>query len=617
MVTLGIAAEHNSSACLMIDGRIVGLIQEERLTKLKNQVAFPLRAIERLTDEHLDGDTGRIDRVVFGGTESDPYFAAIDRYSGVTIEDHIREMHKLWYPHFYEQKPNDASYWREMYVSGRQLNRDHNFDFGFLDSEVTWPDAIRHFCEVERPAAVRRHLGFEGAVENVDHHECHAYYAVYGAPVPDEDYSNTLVLTADAYGDGNNWSASIVEADGSIRRLACGNQQLIARIYKYCTLLLGMKPNEHEYKVMGLSAYSKSTRHIEPVEAVFFKALDFRDGEWVSDDPLPDSYFALRDRLEGHRFDNIAAGLQNWATELTKKWVRYWIRETGRTGVCFSGGLSMNIKSNGELLDLPELDWLNVPASGGDESLCAGACFALHAGQSEVVPMPHVYLGEAPQNASEDWSARLDETTMTVDDFTILEDIGPTEIAKLLAADWIVARCVGAAEFGARSLGNRTILANPANAASVKVINDAIKNRDFWMPFTPSILAEFAEDYIENPKSVTSPYMTLGYHSKVDVRDRIIGGLHSADYSARPQFVLKSTNPEFWEIIDAFRALTGIAALVNTSLNLHGEPMNYSLADAARTVALSDLSILSMPGARLLCKNATVEAIRSELALTL
>ena len=275
----------------------------------------------------------------------------------------------------------------------------------------------------------------------------------------------------------------------------------------------------------------------------------------------------------------------------------------------------MNIKSNGELLDLPKLDWLSVPASGGDESLCVGACFASHAQKSEIVPMAHVYLGETPQCSHEDWSARLDETTMTAQDFTIVEDVGPAGIAKLLAADWIVARCVGAAEFGARSLGNRTILANPANAANVKRINDAIKNRDFWMPFTPSIMAEYADYYIENPKSNISPYMTLGFYSKADVRDQIIGGLHAADFSARPQYVLGDTNSSFWDIIDEFRKLTGIPALVNTSLNLHGEPMNYSLADAVRTVAMSDLSILSMPGDQLLCKNAAIEALRSELAL--
>ena len=140
MITLGIAAEHNSSACLMIDGRIVGLIQEERLTKLKNQVAFPLRAIEILVDRCLNGDTSKIDRVVYGGNESDPYFAAIDRYSNVTIEDHIREMHELWHPHFYGQKRNDASYWHEMYTSGRQLNYNHNFSsFNFCSMEICSP----------------------------------------------------------------------------------------------------------------------------------------------------------------------------------------------------------------------------------------------------------------------------------------------------------------------------------------------------------------------------------------------------------------------------------------------------------------------------------------------
>jgi len=251
-----------------------------------------------------------------------------------------------------------------------------------------------------------------------------------------------------------------------------------------------------------------------------------------------------------------------------------------------------------------------VPASGGDESLCVGACFADRAKRGEAVtPIRHVYLGGAAK--ADEWTGRLGDTKLSPRDFGVLERVSTREIAEMLAADLIIARCAGRAEFGARALGNRSILANPANPENVKTINDAIKNRDFWMPFTPSILREYTGELLENPKSVDSPFMTIGFRSKSAARAKIAGALHFADHSARPQFVDRETNTEFWALIDAFRELTGIPALLNTSLNLHGEPMNYSVADAVRTVALSDLDYLVMPGNALLYKRSAFERLKS------
>lgn len=599
MVILGIASEHCSSASLMIDGRIVGIIQEERLSKLKNQVAFPLKAVRRLIARHLNGDASKIDRVVFGGRESDPYYAALDRFSDFSVAEHVREQYDLWHPHFYGDKPNDGSYWQAELAKGRHINESVQYDFSWLPG-VSHAEAVRRFVEVERPAAVKRHLGFGGPVEAVDHHTCHAYYALYGGPLERSRHQEALILTADGWGDGCNWSASIAEPDGQVTRVGSGPDHRVARLYKWTTLILGMKPNEHEYKVMGLSAYPRPGKYVTATEKVFFEAFDFRDGKFVSDKPLIDSYFDLKNRLEGHRFDNIAAALQNWSTSVTAAWARYWLKKTDRSGLCFSGGLSMNIKTNGDLLQMPEVEWLSVPASGGDESICAGASFALAAESDSVHSMTHAYLGEPPDG--DDWSSRLAEAGHSSDQFVVRKGVDAKATARLLAADFVVARCVGNAEFGARALGNRSILANPSNPANVKLINDAIKNRDFWMPFTPSILAEHTDRYLENPKGVVSPFMTIGFSSRPEHRHEIIGALHFGDHSARPQFVDKNTNPAYWQLIEEFRSLTSIPALLNTSLNLHGEPMNYTLADAARTVALSELDFLLMPGDELLYK---------------
>lgn len=611
MIILGIASEHCSAAALMIDGRIVGMIQEERLSKRKNQVAFPLQAIRRLVARHLAGNFSHVDRVVFGGRESDPYYAALDRFSDFSVADHVREQHELWHPHFYDGQRNDGTYWQTELSAGRHVNDGAQFDFSWLKN-LTPAEATKRFVEVERPAAVKRHLGFVGPVEAIDHHTCHAYYALHGAPLDPARREEALVLTADAWGDGCNWSASVADRNGRLARLAAGPDHRVARIYKWTTLILGMKPNEHEYKVMGLSAYPRPSKHVSAAERVFFEAFDFRDGKFVSERPLIDSYFDLKNRLEGHRFDNIAGALQNWATAVTAAWARHWLKETGRRGLCFSGGLSMNIKTNGELLRMPEVAWLSVPASGGDESLCAGACFALAAADGAMHPMKHAYLGEPPDD--DDWRARLAEAGQSVDQFAVREGIDAQAAARLLAADLVVARCVGDAEFGARALGNRSILANPSNPANVKLINDAIKNRDFWMPFTPSIQAEHADRYLDNPKGILSPFMTIGFPSKSEHRHEIAGALHFADHSARPQFVDRMSNPAYWQLIEEFRRLTGVPALLNTSLNLHGEPMNYSLADAARTVALSDLDFLLMPEGRLLYKKRARARLTAALA---
>ncbi len=373
-----------------------------------------------------------------------------------------------------------------------------------------------------------------------------------------------------------------------------------------------MKPNEHEYKVMGLAPYSRSSNHIAAAERILFEALDFRDGAFVSDRPLADSYFDLKERFEGHRFDNIAAALQNWTSSVTCAWAKHWLKETNRRVLCFSGGLSMNIRLNGDLAKLPELEVLSIPASGGDETLSAGACFSDTAERREtVIPIRHVYLG--PTAAFEDWPARLAETDMTEGDFSILCGVTNQQIAAMLASNLIIARCTGPAEFGARALGNRSILANPRHPDNVKTINDAIKNRDFWMPFTPSILAEYANDLLENPKNIVSPFMTIGFDATDRARTLIPGTLHFADASARPQFVDKDTNPDYWSLIDSFRALTGVPALLNTSLNLHGEPMNFSVGDAVRTVALSDLQFLVLPGCRLLYKRTSALALETAL----
>jgi carbamoyltransferase len=617
MVILGIHCGHNSSVALMKDGRIVGAVQEERFTRRKNQVAFPAQSIRHLVRVHLGGEPSRIDKVAFATRDVDPIGLAVARYSDFSVLDHVKENLEYWRPIFYDDAPNDGGYWREMYRKGEHRNQDQNLDTGYMLSNMSLAELTRHVSDVMRPEAMKSLFGWSGPYDIVDHHTCHAYYALYGAPVQAERREAALVLTADSWGDGQNWSAWTLLPNGSLNQVAGGRDHGVARIYRFVTLILGMKPNEHEYKVMGLSAYSRSKEHIAAAERIFFEACDFRDGKFVSERPLKDSYFDLKQRLEGHRFDNIAAALQSWSTAVTGAWMKHWLGRTGTSGVCFSGGLSMNIKANGDLSLLPEVGWMSVPASGGDETTSLGACFvAARNGGEAVEPIGHVYLGSIDRMGAQehDWRHGVSRAGVDAGTFEVLEHVDVKALAKVLAANIIVARCVGPMEFGARALGNRSILASPADVRNVQRINDTIKNRDFWMPFTPSILEERAGLYLVNPKKLRSPDMTIGFNTTERARQEIPAALHPGDFTARPQFVSHVSNPDYWELIHEFEKLTGIPALLNTSLNLHGEPMNATVADAARTLAMSALEVLAIPGNRLLCKRSAAAQLRAVLA---
>jgi carbamoyltransferase len=169
-----------------------------------------------------------------------------------------------------------------------------------------------------------------------------------------------------------------------------------------------------------------------------------------------------------------------------------------------------------------------------------------------------------------------------------------TEVARLLSIGEVVARVKGREEFGARALGNRSILAHPCDFRVVQHINKMIKSRDFWMPFAPSILDRRAGDYIENPKELSSPYMMLTFGGTPLGREELSAACHPYDGTLRPQILERSYNPDYYRLIEAFEGLTGIGGVLNTSCNLHGEPIVSSPEDAIRTFENSGLLHLAL-----------------------
>jgi carbamoyltransferase len=246
---------------------------------------------------------------------------------------------------------------------------------------------------------------------------------------------------------------------------------------------------------------------------------------------------------------------------------------------------------------MDEFDEVYFLPSCGDESNAAGAALAsawqLHqaAGKEfDPDPLDTLYLGPAFTNdAVEAALARYDGQLQ----WRKSDDV-ERETARMLADDLVVGRMSGRMEFGARALGNRSILARGASLNNVRKINAAIKMRDFWMPFAASMLAERSADYIANPTKTPAPYMVLAFPSTPLAASELMAGLHPFDLSCRPQIVERDWNPKFHRLLKCYEELTGVGAVLNTSFNLHGDPLVCTPADALDTYLRSDLDVVTI-----------------------
>jgi carbamoyltransferase len=287
------------------------------------------------------------------------------------------------------------------------------------------------------------------------------------------------------------------------------------------------------------------------------------------------------------RFDSLCAGLQLFTEELMTRWVRAAVTRTGVRRVLAAGGVFMNVKANKAISELEEVDRLEAFPSCGDESLAFGACYlAAHERGEEILPLEHCYLGNDLGRA-ECQAALLGLEGVEVEEPADMAG----RAAGLLAEGKIVARAAGPMEFGARALGNRSILADPVDQDVVRIINRMIKKRDFWMPFAPVVMRAEAAECFRNPKDLPSPYMMNTFDSTAQRRG-FMAAVHQADLTARPQLLEEGQNPEYEAILRGFARLTGRKVLLNTSFNLHGYPVVCSAQDAVEVLRNSGLTRL-------------------------
>jgi carbamoyltransferase len=591
MRILSIIWEHCSTAALMVDGKIVASVSEERFSRKKNDDSYPKQAVESVLKES-GLSPGELDCVALASERFDPKYILCHRHA-YSVQDRLREERDYWYPLLYgKQELNYLDVFKDK-LDLDQYPGKWDGVVAFLGRKYS-PTEGNAFFQDFRRAAVCNHLGIDPKkVVFPHHHRCHGYYAYYASPVRKD---RVLILTADAWGDDMNASVSLAE-DGEIRRLNTSSNFNLARLYRSMTLLLGMKPDEHEYKVMGLAAYANPDFIQGPLKV--FRDTMRVDGLGFSYFNIPpDMYVHFRERLEGFRFDAIAGALQRYTEEILVAWVQNCLKATGARRLCFGGGIAMNVKAMLEIAKLDGLEEIFICPSPSDESLAMGACYVVMHDKcaadgidprNVVSPLQDAYLGP---DLDDDELQGVIERLAAGGRYRVTEKADLNQIAGAIASGQIVGRCVGRSEFGARALGNRSILADPRNLDVVQKINEKVKSRDFWMPFAPSILEERAADYLVNPKNLSAPYMTVAFDTTSLGHRDLRAALHQGDRTCRPQIIRRAVNPTYHALIRAFEELTGVGGLLNTSFNVHGEPIVQTGRDASEVFERSGLDAL-------------------------
>ena len=585
MKILSITLEKCSGCALLIDNEIVFATSEERYSRIKSDSSFPKQSIlHALKFAKIEGND--LDQVIICGNMLSLIPSLTNEYSTLDVDEQLKLMKEYWYPTLVEKK--SISF---LELIKNKINLDQypfntefakGFDYFTLENPYTDDDAKRvsHFFKTVLSDLLKIE---QSKIIHMEHDWCHAAYAFYASPIRDD---NTLVVTADAWGDDLSGSISIFDKEKNqlkrIKEYSHKDFQL-ARIYRYTTLYLRMLSNEHEYKVMGLAPYYTGSKR-EEVEKIFDKMLTLDGIEFHFNKDIPDIFNFLENNLNTFRFDHIASGLQKFTEKILVNWFTNLVDEYDSKSVVFSGGISMNVKANMLISNIPKIENFFICGAGTDETLPIGACYH-HAELNGVSPLPleTMYLGEKVEYDENEINA--------LKNYKISKYTNVEQILSHVLDNKIIAVCRGRMEMGQRSLGNRSIIADPRNIENIQKINHSIKMRDFWMPFAPVVLFEKQEELLINTKKIDSPFMTITFNT-IDGKKKIPVAIHQSDQTARAQILRKNQNPELWDLISKFYDKTGVPALVNTSFNLHGKPIVNNLQDALHVFENSGLDVL-------------------------
>jgi carbamoyltransferase len=582
MIILGINAYHaNASAAIVADGRLVAAVEEERLNRVKYAAGFPERAIRFCLD-------------AAGAKLSEVDHVAIPRDPWARLGTKLRFALRM--PRFALER-------------ARVLKK-----FAGIEDELASALELRR--EVMRAKFHR-----------IEHHTAHLASAFFVSP-----FEQAAVLSADGLGD----FASSMSAHGQGPKMQILGEiafpHSLGMYYTALTQYLGFWKFGDEYKVMGLAAYGRPEfleefrRIVRADGPLTFKLgleyfihqsqgaeMTWRDaGRPPELGRLFSPYLEKRlgparksDEPLTERHYNIAATMQAALEEVL---VKYWsglAKKTGQKSLCLAGGVAFNCLANGKILDTTPFENVYVQPAAGDAGLSVGAAFAVHhqiLGNPRQFVMDHAYWG--PRFSPSEIRAAVNG--ISAEDVEISEsseDELVESTARHIADGKIVGWFQGAAEWGPRALGNRSILADPRRPEMKDILNRRIKHREAFRPFAPSIIEEATGEFFEriNP----SPFMTFAYAVKPEKRGVIPAPTH-VDGTARLQTVSRAANPLYWKVLRALGDLTGVPVALNTSFN-DNEPIVCRPEEALECFRRTRMDVLVLGNFVLERKQASAE----------
>lgn len=575
MITISLQLGHNATVGIMKENKIVGILSQEKVDNVKNSSAFPIEAIKQISNE-CNIKLEEITDLVISGNYIVPNFLLDTPSSYKIYNEGVFRKYLRFIKSTIVKSPL-----KDVYYSARH--------------------SIVNKTKDETKATILKKLKDNGIniqnIYNVNHHTCHAYSAAYYF---EDTTDKRLIFTLD--GEGDNISGTVwLKSNNEMKRINFFKvDDSIGHIYTGVTKYLGMTPLEHEYKVMGLSAYTKE-KYVKAAYDVLFKdkirVVEKENGYVIEcdfDTTTTEQY--LKENAYGIRFDNVAGAVQYVTETIVTEWIEKNIKKFDIHDIAVSGGVFMNVKLNKIIQESNLVNSVKFLPSCGDESNVIGALYyySKNIAKMNTIPLEEMYMGISYSN--DDINKYVENNEIKAKyKIEYYEDINQ-KVAELLSQRNIVARATGKNEWGARSLGNRAILGHPSFMESFYTINDLIKARDFWMPFAPSILDEDAENYLENfVEEKSYPYsMITAYDTSKNGIEKIRAGIHQGDHSCRPQIVTQKRNEQYYDLLKKFKALTGIGGVVNTSLNIHGYPLAANLEQVFFTFENSGLEYIAI-----------------------
>ncbi len=585
MIVVGISPlDKDATVTLMADGRVVAAVAEERLSRQKMQDGFPRRALAMVL-ARAGVKAAEVDRVAYG------FLAAADeaalmrknlaadtafnrspkprKTAGLIREALGRVTQRDFGVHGLKSAMDRMTkpWWKDLGYAlcsgdgafGAALNRRQ------YETWVREAVAAHEKYQAELLSGLRE-FGLETKLVRVPHHETHEANAYFPS-----GFDRALVVTLDGYGSGLAGTVSLAEGT-SIRRLHnLDFPYSLGTFYETVTSALGMRPDRHAGKVVGLAAWGDPAV-LGPVLHDLFAWDD--DGFKIR--RSSDVTLARRLAAQFPKID-LAAAYQRVLEEVATRYVKIHVDRHKVDTVVLSGGVAANVKLNQRIYEIPGVRRIYVHPNMGDGGCGTGAALVefVKRGVRPEVPQ-HVYYG--PEYTEAEMEAALRAAGVA---YTRAGDV-EAEVARLVANDKVVARFQGRMEYGPRALGNRSILYQAKNPEVNQWLNARLKRTEF-MPFAPSTLYEDRHLCYRNVEGAehTAKFMTVTFDVTPWMQEHCPAAVH-VDGTARPQLVTAETNPSYHRLLSEYKKLTGIPSVINTSFNMHEEPIICSPDDAVR-----------------------------------